>query len=85
MVNTYVQQMNIVTNKVCRISCEQARKMLKTVIQLSTVYYSYKRWIDNFKMDLLEIGFSLVDWIGLAQNRYRWRAIVNSVMNLRFP
>jgi hypothetical protein len=43
------------------------------------------RWIDNIKMDLLEIGLSVVDWIGLAQNRYRWRALVNSVMNLRVP
>jgi hypothetical protein len=30
------------------------------------------RWIDNIKMDLLEIGFSVVDWIGLAQDRYSW-------------
>jgi hypothetical protein len=36
-------------------------------------------------MDLLEIGVSVVDWIGLAQDRYRWRALVNSVMNLRVP
>jgi hypothetical protein len=36
-------------------------------------------------MDLLEIGVSVVDWIGLAQDRYRWKAIVNSVMNLRVP
>jgi hypothetical protein len=43
------------------------------------------RWIDNIKMDLLVIGLSVVDWIGLAQNRYRWRAVVNSVMNLRVP
>jgi hypothetical protein len=41
------------------------------------------RWIDKIKMDLLEIGMSVVDWIGLAQDRYRWRAVVNSVMNLR--
>jgi hypothetical protein len=34
-------------------------------------------------MDLLEIGLNVVDWIGLAQDRYRWRALVNSVMNLR--
>jgi hypothetical protein len=34
-------------------------------------------------MDLLEIGLSVVDWIGLGQDRYRWRALVNSVMNLR--
>jgi hypothetical protein len=43
------------------------------------------RWIDNVKMDLLEIGLNVVDWISLAQDRYRWRALVNSVMNLRAP
>jgi hypothetical protein len=43
------------------------------------------RWMDNIKMDLLEIGLSVVDWIGLAQDRYRWRALVNLVMNLRVP
>jgi hypothetical protein len=36
-------------------------------------------------MDLLEIGMSAGDWIGLAQDRYRWRALVNSVVNLRVP
>jgi hypothetical protein len=44
-----------------------------------------RRWIDDIKMDFLEIGVSVVDWIGLARNRYRWRALVNSVMNLRVP
>jgi hypothetical protein len=44
-----------------------------------------RRWIDNIKMDLLEIGVNVVDWIGLAQDRYRWRALVNSVMTLRVP
>jgi hypothetical protein len=44
-----------------------------------------RRWIDNIKMYLLEIGLGTVDWIGLAQDRYRWRALVNSVMNLRVP
>jgi hypothetical protein len=44
-----------------------------------------RRWIDNIKMDLLEIGLGVVDWIGVAQDRYRWRALVNSVMNLRVP
>jgi hypothetical protein len=43
------------------------------------------KWIDNIKTDLLEIGLSVVDWIDLAQNRHRWRALVNSVMNLRVP
>jgi hypothetical protein len=44
-----------------------------------------RRWIDNIKMDFLEIGLSVVDWIGLAQDRYSWRALVNSVMNLQVP
>jgi hypothetical protein len=44
-----------------------------------------RRRIDNIKMDLLETGVSVVDWIGLAQDRYRWRALVNSVMNLQVP
>jgi hypothetical protein len=44
-----------------------------------------RMWIDNIKMDLLEIGLSVVDWIGLAQDRYRWRALVKAVMNLRVP
>jgi hypothetical protein len=43
------------------------------------------RWIDNIKKGLLDIGLSVVDWIGLAQDRCRWRALVNAVMNLQFP
>jgi hypothetical protein len=44
-----------------------------------------RRWIDNIKIYLLEIGLSVVGWIGLALDRYRWRTVVNSVMNLRVP
>jgi hypothetical protein len=44
-----------------------------------------RRWIDNIKMDLLEIRLSVVDWIGLAQDGYNWRVLVNSVMILRVP
>jgi hypothetical protein len=43
------------------------------------------RWVDNIKMDLLEIGWGGVDWIGLAQDRDKWRALVNAVMNLWVP
>jgi hypothetical protein len=42
-------------------------------------------WIDNINMDLLELGLVAVDWIGLAQDRYRWKALVNAIMNLRVP
>jgi hypothetical protein len=43
------------------------------------------KWVDNIKMDLLEIGWGSMDWIGLAQDRDKWRALVNAVMNLRVP
>jgi hypothetical protein len=39
-----------------------------------------RMWMDNIKMDLLEVGLNVVDLIGLAQDRYRWRALVNAVM-----
>jgi hypothetical protein len=44
-----------------------------------------RRWVDNIRMDLREVGWGDVDWISLAQDRNRWRALVNSVMNLRVP
>jgi hypothetical protein len=44
-----------------------------------------RRWLDNIRMDLVEVGWGDVDWIGLAQDRDRWRALVNLVLNLRVP
>jgi hypothetical protein len=44
-----------------------------------------RRWADNIKMDILEIGSGGVDWISLAQDRDKWRALLNAVMNLRVP
>jgi hypothetical protein len=44
-----------------------------------------RRWLDNIRMDVVEVGWGDVDWIGLAQDRDRWRALVNSVLNLRVP
>jgi hypothetical protein len=44
-----------------------------------------RRWVDNIRMDLVEVGWGDVDRIGLAQDRDRWRALVNSVLNLRVP
>jgi hypothetical protein len=42
-----------------------------------------RRRVDNIKMDLREIGWNGIDWIDLAQNRDQWRALVNTVINLR--
>jgi hypothetical protein len=44
-----------------------------------------RRWLDNIRMDLVEVGWGDVDWIGLAQDKDRCRALVYEVMNLRVP
>jgi hypothetical protein len=44
---------------------------------------SRRRWVDNIRMELGEVGWGAVCWIGLAEDRNRWRALVNSVLNLR--
>jgi hypothetical protein len=44
-----------------------------------------RRWVANIRMDLREVGWGDVDWIGLAQDRKRCRALVNSALNLRVP
>jgi hypothetical protein len=44
-----------------------------------------RRWVDNIRMDLGEAGWGDVDWIGLAQDRNLWKAVVNSILNFRVP
>jgi len=44
-----------------------------------------RRWVDNNRTDLQEVGCGYIDWIGLAQDRDRWRTLVSAVMNLRVP
>ena len=44
-----------------------------------------RRWVDNIRMDLQEVGYGYVDWIGLAQDRDRWRMLVSALMNLGVP
>jgi len=46
---------------------------------------SRHRWEDNIKMDLQEVGCGCMDWIELAQDRNRWRALVNALLNFRVP
>jgi hypothetical protein len=43
------------------------------------------RWVDNIRMDLREVGWGDVDWIGLAQDKNRWIALMNSVLNFQVP
>jgi hypothetical protein len=44
-----------------------------------------RRWVDNIRMDLQDVGCGYMDWIGLAQNRDRWWTLVSVVMNLGVP
>jgi len=44
-----------------------------------------RRWVDNIRVDLQEVGRGYMDWIGLAQDRDRWRTLVSAVMNFRVP
>jgi hypothetical protein len=44
-----------------------------------------RRWVDNIKIDLRDVGWDGVDWIELAQDRDQWRALVNTVMNFQVP
>jgi len=44
-----------------------------------------RRWVDNIRIDLQEVGCGYMDWIGLGQDRDKWRTLVSAVMNLRVP
>jgi len=46
---------------------------------------SRRRWEDNIRIDLREIGWEVVDWMNMAEDRDQWRTVVNTVMNLRVP
>jgi hypothetical protein len=54
-------------------------------LDLTFITIKSRRWVDNIKMDLREIGWDGTDWTDLAQGKDQWRALVNTVMNLRVP
>jgi hypothetical protein len=58
---------------------------VKTKVMSVTLGRPRRRWEDNIKMDRQAVGCGGMDWIELAQDRNRWRALMNAVMNLRVP
>jgi hypothetical protein len=63
----------------------EKRKAYRLLVGMRPVERPRRRWVDNIRMDAVEVGWGDVDWIGLAQDRDRWRALVNSVLNLWVP
>jgi hypothetical protein len=72
----YYSSLRALANSVC---------FLITVVHVQPLGRSRRRWENNIKMDQREVGWGGMDWINLAQDRDRWRALVNAVMNLRVP
>jgi hypothetical protein len=64
---------------------EKKRIAYRSLVRKRPLGRPRHKWMDNIKMDLFEIGWGGVDWIGLAQDRNKWRALVNFVLNLRVP
>ena len=54
-------------------------------LQKETLGRSRRRWEDNIRMDLGEIGINVGNWVDSAQDRIYWRALVNAALNLRVP
>ena len=61
------------------------RKLHNEELHVNDLGRPRRRWLDNNRMDLQEVGCGYMDWIGLAQDRDRWRTLVSAVMNLRVP
>ena len=73
---------------VCTACGEQERRIQGfggETCGLETTWRPRRRWEDNIKMDLQEVGCGGLDWMELAQDRNRWRALVNAVMNFWVP
>ena len=64
---------------------EQNRVLLGKPEGRRTMGRPRRRWVDNIRMDLLEVGCGYIDWAELVQDRDRWRTLVSAVMNLRVP
>jgi hypothetical protein len=77
------------TDHVARIGKEEKKNAYRSLVGKPDgkrpLRRARRRWVDNIRMDLGEVGWGDVDWIDLAQDRNRWRALVNLVLNLRVP
>ena len=62
-----------------------ARTVLVEKSSRKTLITLKRRWEDNIKMEIKQVGLGSIQWIGLAEDSNRWRALVNAVTNLRFP
>ena len=68
------------------VSSRSGQCVIFTRVYFQEVYaMPRRRWVDNIKMDVQEVGCGYMDWIGLAQDRDRWQTLVSAVMNLRVP
>jgi len=64
----------------------QQNLIIKSAMKFKILNYRpRRRWVDNIKMDLQQVGCGYMDWVGLTQDRDRWRTLVSEVMNLRVP
>jgi len=74
------------SSKVNREIISQSKAINKDIIEGRRLMGRPRcRWVDNIRVDLQEVGCGYMDWIGLAQDRDRWRTPVSAVMNLRVP
>jgi hypothetical protein len=64
---------------------EEKRNAYRLLVGKRPVGRPRHRWVDNIRMDLGEVGWGDVEWIALAKDRNRWRAVVTSVLNLWVP
>jgi hypothetical protein len=71
--------------RVALVRTDVSEELSASIIRVTRIGELSTLAVTSITMDLLEIGLNVVDWIGLAQDRYRCRALVNSVMNLRVP
>ena len=63
----------------------EERGVYRNLVRMRPLERPRHRWVDNIRMDLQEVGCGYMDWIGLNQDRDRWRTLVSAVMNLRVP